>query len=431
MTARGLAHILFRHKRKAGLVLLTCLMAGVAAVLLWPPSYQARTTVLFSSAEGASAQAGLFAGPALQSAALEAVGHQILYPGLGEGEAREAFAQALQVRPRGSAVELSFTHGDPELAAQALNALTLMQTQRFEARREGAGVPQMAARASSLEQRLHEAQQRLAAWRQEHRIYDLAEQRQSLMREQTQLDTQLAAARVEAGQAQDQVALLRRQIETTPATVPQAARGSAVAEDARRKLFELRAEEQKLLGSYTPTSQFVTAVRAQIEQVERVLREEEAAARANAAPNPLYQQLRGDLIRAETTLATAERRAREVSARLDQLAARIDALSAREAELAALEREVQEAEAAYEAATGRSARALAALGEAGMADPALPPSSPIRTPWVIFALALLGGVVGAVVTAALAELLTPRLATPAAVERRLGLPVLTSIAYER
>lgn len=205
-----------------------------------------------------------------------------------------------------------------------------------------------------------------------------------------ELHSQLAAARSEADAAAEKAALLKARLAALPATIAlQSQSGrSRAAEEARAKLFELQAREQELLGKYQPDSTFVSRVRDERAKIQALADQMSAPeTQIVQGTNPVHQEVEKDLIRTEATLSGAKSRIRSLTRQLEE--------PARPAAVPAI--------------------AIHAVG-------------PSQTAIALSATVL--GLISGIGLAALAHLLSSRLSTPADVERRLGLPVLTTIPRE-
>lgn len=383
MSLRAAAHVLFRHKRKIALVMAVALAVGAALAWAVPPRYRAEATLMADArgGGGGAALAALLESADLHAAVLSGLGDR-LYPGLPAARRRAAFAAALAVAPgREGLVRVRFDGSDPVLAARALEALL-------------AGV---------------EARNR-AVFGGDGRDVDPGAERAALTARRARLDGDRVAAEAEAAAGAATVAVLRRRLEETPATiaVSRESERSRVVEEARAKLFELETREQELLGKYTEQSTFVTRVRAERRKVETLLSDLMATSdtRTTQGANPVRQSLETELFRAEAAAAKASGHARALAGQVAAIDARLSGLA------------------------GRGGRAAAVDG-IGVVQTAFAPARPVGPPpAVVLALALAAGLVAALVVALLAQRLSTRFATPAEVEHGLGLPVLTTIPRE-
>lgn len=427
MSARALAQVLFRHQRKMAAVFLLSLAAGGAVVEWVPPAWRAEATLLVEAGrpDGARALAAMLESRDLHAQVLAGYGER-LYPLLPVAARPEAFAHDLRVLPADGAglVRLSLDGADGGLAAEALAALLdrLAEKNRtvFAARPD----PQATAQAAS-------AREALAAFRKRSGLGDGSLDRNALERRRSELDAEAASADAEAGALADRLAALKGRLASVPPTIEISSESerSKVAEDARSKLFELQAKEAELLAKYQEGSVFVQNLRAEKRKVEEMLSKLDTATqnRVVSGANPVHQELEKEAFRAEAALSAAQARAKSASRQMAELNRKLDALSGSERQLAELERAVAVAEARLGPAKALGA-AIDGIGVVQQATPGARPLGP--TPPQTMGLAAALGAVLALALATLAHLTSSRLSSPADVERRLGLPVLTTIPRE-
>jgi hypothetical protein len=213
---------------------------------------------------------------------------------------------------------------------------------------------------------------------------------------QSALRAESAAADAEAAALAESVASLEAQRAATPATIELSndSERSRVVEEARSKLFELQTREGELLGKYQPSSPLVQAVIDERHQTEALIRQFDTPmpARSRTGVNPVRQQLEMEDLRLRAALASARSKSRIL---VERLAGLVHQGSDR----------VTVAERPHACPPGAGA-AMIWAGAAAM------------------------GVVLAVLVAVLGDRWSGRFSTPAEVERRLGLPVLTSLPRE-
>jgi uncharacterized protein involved in exopolysaccharide biosynthesis len=323
------------------LAIASCVVVATSAV------YEARSTVLIRPPE-AKGGVPLAVGGALQSEveilrsfdvlrqALESIGVDVLYPGLG-GEtpgalraaavARMRDALAVRTRPDSDVIEVTFRHPDAQLAADVVSRLV----ERFQRSR-----PAMLSAAASRDF-LHEriegqretlaaAENALAAFHAEHPGLAAGEPQRALAERRLALEDELRALRDAADEARGS----------------RAARDPSV-ERARARLDELELELQGTLESHVEGSRAVTKLQSEIGRVRAFLAgRERAAARERERRIERLDSRRRELETRLTALAEAERalpelelRAREFARARDVAARRLDAYQ-RELETATL-----------------------------------------------------------------------------------------------
>ncbi|HSV28759.1 MAG TPA: hypothetical protein VLL76_04345, partial [Candidatus Omnitrophota bacterium] len=196
-----------------------------------------------------------------------------------------------------------------------------------------------------------------------------------------------------------------------------------VVDEARAKLFELQTKEQELLGKYHEGSVFVQRVQGERRKVQSLLDQmlTTSDTRVTQGTNQVHQEIEKELFRAEAGLTTARSRSKTLARQLADIDRRLETINGAERLEAA-------ARAAETALGDHKGSAVDAIGVVQAAAAGSRPVGPGRAGIVAIAAAI--GAVLAVALAALAQRLSSRFSTPADVERRLGLPVLTTIPRE-
>lgn len=436
MSARDLAHILFRHQRKAGAVLAVALVLGLGAAALSPPAFRAEAGLIVEARPGgreepALALAALLASRDLHRRVLEQIGAAALYPRLDAEAATAAFGRDLQVVPSADAavVRLGYLGRDPELAAKALAILV------DEARRRSAALyaaPADDARRAALTREAAATRERLEAWQRRNGVFDLGAERDRLLKRRAEQEVQAAAADSETEVLADRLKALQARLAATPPTIQLSTESerSKVTESAKAKLFELQTREQELLGRYLETSPLVQNLRAERRQVEQSLKGLDAPveARVKSGANEVHQEMEKEVFRAEAALTAARARAKAATRQIAELDRKLATLSAGEKPLRELERAAAGAEAALAGLDPKGGTGPAGIG---VLDSARAAPEPVGLrPLGVLGLAVLAGLLAAILVCFAAEHLSDSFSTPAAVERRLALPVLSSLPRE-
>jgi hypothetical protein len=264
-----------------------------------------------------------------------------------------------------------------------------------------ARVAEMESLAAAAHHRLDTARQRRLPGDADGRLLD----------RRARLEGDVGAAEAEAASLSGKMEVLRQRLAATPATIEISADAerSKVVEEARAKLFDLQTKEQELLGRYVETSPLVENVRAERRRVETLLQgiDVPVAARSRTGINEVHQELEKDAMRTEAALNSAKARGQALSRQLADLERRLQGSGQAEVSLLAYEREAAEADARL--AANR------------------PPASARLSPALWMGGALVAGLALALLAALTGERFSSRFATPADVERRLGLPVLCSL----
>ncbi|MDA8232612.1 MAG: hypothetical protein M0006_14855 [Magnetospirillum sp.] len=432
MSARAMVQAVFRHKAKMLTVVAAALGCGGAWVATHPPVYRARATLMVEGRgdQASEAAIALLRSGDVQNAAVARLGSH-LFPGQAPRDRAEAFARSLEVVSAGPGlVTLSLDARDGRAAAEALSVLI----ERARTRNDEVFSATGDTSRHALEEQAAAAHGKLATYRSTAGVFDLKAERGALLAHRSDLEGQETTAEAAVAALTDKLATLRRQLAETPATIQldSESERSHVLEEARSKLFEVQTKEQELLGKYLPSSPFVQSVREEKEQIERMIAHYDAPveSRVENGANPIYQTLQRERLQSESELASAGAKAKAITGQIDEIDRRLSSFAANEKDLALLQQSVADVDAKLAASRAGTSGRTPVTGIAVIEAPQAGARPVGPRPPVIWGLSFAGGIAAALAVAALAQRLSTRFATPADIEGRLGLPVLTSIPRE-
>ncbi len=344
--------------------------------------------------------------------------------------------------PGSNVIQVTFRHKSPEIASKALNLLvSLFRVRHLQVYSD----PQSSFLDQQLQdykQKLTDSQNALERFKQSNRVYSINEQRTLLLKQQMDLDTALKSSNNGIYELQNKVLTLRSQIKSVSAADAHsgAPETTSVISDAKAKLLTLQLNEQDLLKKYTESNRYVVNARKEIQLVDDFIKEQEreAAVRAKTG-NPLYQDLRRDLLRSEADLAALTARAASLRNQLASVGSEMRTINMTEQQLENLKREKAVNEKNFEVYQDRAeeSRILDEMNRLKLtnvsviqpADVPLVPVKPNRLKIVL--VGLLCGAAIAVGSAFLTERISRKYNTPDRVEELLGVPVLISIPYHK
>ncbi|WP_419190904.1 GumC family protein [Saltatorellus ferox] len=283
--------VLLRHWRPFAFVALaTPIAAGIAHFVLpqtfvsesrvliklgrefmGPAEQSGRSSAMYRLNEAINSEVEILSSRELAAEVVDYVGMSILFPDLAEEtddspevlrqKAAAALLKSLSTTgvAESSVIRVALAHEDRMVAQEALG--TLME--RFQARHldvfSGKQLPVADEVVTAVRKALVEAEEARANYREANGIFDADEERSILLRRRDELLTKIEELRASRGQLASGVA-------------PDGeGEGSVLTED--EDLITLRAEEQRLLENYYPSSHAVQAVRAQIVSRERLATE--------------------------------------------------------------------------------------------------------------------------------------------------------------
>lgn len=287
--------------------------------------------------------------------------------------ALDALDKRVAVRRTGRTfiVDVTAWSRDPERAAQIANAVAAAYLAEEAATRAEAASKASAglsARLVELREAVNAAESRVQAYKVEN---GLVGTRDALVSDQqlTQLNAQLASARVRAADAQARVDQLQRiQTSGSDAGATEDALASPAIASLRTQHAELSRRQAELLHDLGPRHPLVTSINSQIGQVRRLIDQESAR---------YGQAARTDLARAQATVAALERS-------FDSAKGKTVGQAQASIRLRELEREQEASRAVYQAflvraqETGQQARLD--VGNARVITPAVRPPYPSYPP---------------------------------------------------
>jgi len=354
---------------------------------------------------------------------------------------------------RSNVIRVSYKSMDPEFATRVVGTLVDKYLDRraemyqspqavsfFEEQTEQARV-QLAESEARLEQFLAESGMTMV--RGPDGSDGLSAQKNLVMERLARAQNDLADADVEVEESQYRAASLRQRLASEPDRLESANRQNqqAAAEEIEKGLAALELERDRLLQDFKPDSRYVRDIDTQILMARSRLAELDAEGGSidGTEINPVHQQLKSELLRAETEFEGARGRYLSLQTQVATLNRELEDLNAKAFEMERLRRDAQAAEESYVLYRKKheEARISAAMDQqklinVSVAQPAQKPLRPIpRNLRLSAVLALLVGIAGGLGLAFGTEYyLDHTLTTGEEMERRLGISHMASIPEE-
>jgi polysaccharide biosynthesis transport protein len=485
LTSPGILYVLFRQRRVILAFLLSCLFLTVAYCVIATSKYQADAAVVVNfsrqitgdtsgdrgganqpSAAGADEIITSY-GMVLQSDALaeqviNEVGPAKLYPQLfappsGIGRALNGFWEFFGVHsktPMERAVD-RFAHNDTKIqvpkdstvieitlynpnADAAKQALAVMVDRFLEQQGQIGRDPQLAFVQSQVDfykKKVTDAQTAMEAFQLKNNISSMDEENSYLLKQRSDLETQLAANKVRIEEDQRRSSALQEQLKTLTQTVDlhQQDRDAAL-DSARTQLVELQVRQQSLSTNFGADSPAARVNEAQIAKVQSFIDSYPSRTPlVQMAPNATYQTTQTALLQTQADLQGALKSQPVIQSQVDAISARLNERSREQSTYQDLTREyqvgdenyrtylqaVQQARIAVDLNKERGTT-VAVYQPAHMASSL--PTKPKRK--LILAAGIVVGLLLGLSAAFLRESWDERLNTPRQVNALLGLPLL-------
>lgn len=405
-------------KRRVGIAWVA---AGVAALVgiatfVMPPAYEARSSVLVrfgreyvyqpevgderpsilqATEEVLNSELQILASSDVTREVVNRVTVQRLYPPLvgpwhlplvgswpfqmSAEEAQRKLEKKLSVEVvrKSSVILVSFTHREPQLAAEVVNLLVELYKEKHLRVFGGRSAEFVQAQLREYEQRLGDAERALEAFRQQNGVYSYDQQMSQLLRRRAELDASFRDAAISLRETQAKLATLNAELRT-----------------------------------------YV------VDPNVRVTR------------NAVFDDVKKEAIRTEAIRRSDEARISELRELLSRMDDQIRELDTRERELASLKRSVVESEKNYQMYRTKYEEMRIStemdqqkIGNVSVIQAAAVPSKPVRSRTLNLGIGLLLGLFSGILYAFLAEHFTQRLSSPEGAAQRLRLPVLATVEY--
>jgi uncharacterized protein involved in exopolysaccharide biosynthesis len=354
---------------------------------------------------------------------------------------------------KSNVIRVSYRSKDPELATRIVGALTERylekrahmhqspQTLPFFEEQMLAAEKLLTTREEALEGFLASAGITMVKGPQGSDA--LATQKGLVMERLSRIKNELADAEVEMEENQYRVSNLRERMAVEPERLQSADRGNqdAAAEEIVRGLAALELERDRLLQDFKPDSRYVRDIDTQIQLARARLAELKTVDGSidGTEINPIHQELKSELLRAEAQLDGAQGRRHSLLDQVSILEVELHTLNESAFKLERLWRDVQAAEGSYLLYRKKheEARIAAAMDQqkiinVAIAQRAQLPLKPVAPRTLVKMIAgLILGLAGGVILAFVVEhYLDHTFTTGEEMERRLGLFHLASIPEE-
>lgn len=343
---------------------------------------------------------------------------------------------------KSNVIEVSFRHGNPALASRAVNLLVEYFKEKHLQVFSNPQSSFLKKQLEDYEKNLKSSASTLENYNVRNRIFSLDEQRNLLLRQRTELDTSLKNTQNRIRELQEKVTSLKRKkksmAEKPPMYTP--TERDRIVVETKSRLLNLKIEEQELLRKYREENPMVQNIRKDIRMVTDFLAEQEKDIGSRVETgNRVFQELELEMFKSEADLNSQVAKEGILSQQLKKLDGEILSLSLTEREQQELRREHSKNERYYQAYVDKLEQArisdelnLRKLANISVIQEATVPKKPVRPRKLVnILLGFFLGVFSGVSASILAEYYAQCFSTPESVERRLGLPVLTSIPLRK
>lgn len=471
---RDFLTVLFKHKQKILIVFLVTVMTVTTGSFLLPPTFEAssslmikfgreyiyrsevddtRPSISFNQEESINSEIEILKSRGLIEKVISTLGVERVYPRLAENSPGKIspldaavlkFEKALSVESvkKSNVIEVSLQHGDPQTAAVAVNLLVDCFKEKHLQVFSDPKTSFMEKQLQIYREKLKESEDSLEAFKKEHGIVSIDEQRRLILNQRVDLDTSLKNAENRTVELVHKLSSLKEQIATVKKTIPlyQETEGQKILDDAKAKLLALQLREQELLANHNETSRLVINVRKEIALVKKYLTEQEKSMyrKVRTGKNEIYQQIEMQKLDTEAGLTSLRARTETIREQIADLDANLQNLELREKELQNLKRELSINETTYQTYVKKmeEARITDDLNRQKMVSisviqEAIVPVKPVKPRKALnILLAIVLGSVSGLGLAFSSEFVSQGIATPETAEKQLDLPVIATVPYK-
>ena len=349
---------------------------------------------------------------------------------------------SVEVVKKSSVIEITYQHKEPQLAAKAVNLLVELYKGKHFQVHTGAQSSFLEQQLLNHEMKLNQSETELEQFKQKNRVYSLEEQRSLMLQQRMELDTDLKKTSNRIAELQKKYSSLQaqmQQIANNKSRYTQTERDKIIIE-AQAKLLNLRLQEQDLLQKYKENNRLVVNVRREIELVEVFLKQQEAAITTKVnTGNAVYQEAERSALQTKADLDSQVAKDTALRRQLAQVDEEIQSLDLYEKKNKELKREVATNDKNYRAYHDKLEEALISndmnvqrMSNVSVIQAATIPAKPIKPKKALnILLGIILGAVSGLGYAFISEFASQEFSTPESVERKLGLPVLTTISYHK
>jgi len=470
---RDLLTVVFKHRAKILTIFFTVVSLVTIASFAASPMYEAKSSLLvkygreylaqsevgssppmmsLNQEEVINSEIQIMKSPDLAARVIETVKIGTIYPDLEKRRPKgmrpidaavARFQENLGVEDvkKSSVIQVSFQHEDPQVAANVVNLLVDYFKEKHLQVFSSPQSSFLEGQVDVFRKKLVASESELQSFKQKNRVYSLDEQRSLLLKQRTDLASEMMAARNSIDELQMRLSTLKartKALTSSNALYTQTEQDKVIVE-AKSKLLALEIAQQELLRKYKEDNKLVVENRKQIQLVKQFLHDQEAdIGRKVVTGNAIYQEAQKDAVKTEADLSAQHAKYATLKVQLGQLDGEIRALDLRDKEMQNLKRELTTNEKNFQVYGDKmeEARIIDDMNRLKMANisviqPAQVPTEPIKPKKGLnILLGIVFGTVSGIGVALFAERNSQALASPEIAEKRLSLKVLATIPYK-
>jgi uncharacterized protein involved in exopolysaccharide biosynthesis len=338
-------------------------------------------------------------------------------------------------------IELIFKHSDPKMAADILNAYISEYTEaRLKIHQDKRMSYFFNDQAEILRNKTNEEEKRLRDLKSANNINELRQEITLVLKQKSELETQLNENISKKQEIERRISQSQVKLSSLPPYINQGEEteyNPLILNTVEAQLVQLELKKKELLAKYTENSRLVKEIEEQIAVIKNKLSQLESKkyGRLRQGNNPIYQQLKEDLIRNEIEQKALSAKIQVQKEHLNNYKDKLNSLSDNERLFSDLENEIEVSRKNYQLyltkyEEGRISNEMdlnkmVNVSVINTAKAPLKPASP-NIPINII-LGFICSLSIAVVVVSILEFISDKFDRPDEVEKYLGAPVLVSI----
>ena len=342
---------------------------------------------------------------------------------------------------KSNVIEISFEHKDPRMAPAVVNKLVSLYLDRhLDVHKTPHSYAFFQEQSQLLENKLKQVEAQLEAFKKQHNVTSLAEERSLLLRQESDLRVSLNQTLSSQAETENRINQLQKHLASVPENIPQGEEidhNPFILSTLQARLVELELKEKDLLTKYTEESRLVKNVREETQMVREKLAEQETKryGKTSSGRNVTYQRLQEEFLRNQTDKKALIAKKETQETQLAEYQRKLEKLNRIEVELTQLQEQVDVNRQNYrlyltkfEESRISDAMDTEKITNVTQIQSAQVPLKPVK-PRVLLNLVLgiFLGAFGGLGLAFFLEYLDEGLEKPEDVEKALHLPVLASI----
>lgn len=345
----------------------------------------------------------------------------------------------IEATKKSNIITISYEALSPALAQKLLGKLTEFYLDaHIKAHRTTGSYDFFDQQTEELREKLAATERQLRDMKNQTGTASIEEQRKILLQRTGDLQRDLEATDSAAAASAAKIETLRKVLAGTPrrlTTEEVTDTASSAVDELRKRINDLKLQEQELLSTYTETSVPVTEIRRRIGEARALLRNAQQTRQVTQGVNVTYQQIEADLLKEQGDLSSFKARSATLKKQLAGSRLELTKMNEAEVQMAQLQRDLATLQSNYnkylesqEQARIDQALEMGKISNISIVQPASYAINPIRPKTIPnLALGVFLGLFGGLGLAFLSEYLDHSLKTPQEVEEKLGLPVLASL----